>query len=78
MYLILQYLGLSNMARSCKIFPIGWISHSTASLRGYNGTGQENGENHFVIILGGLHIEMAGLKMIGNWLDDCGWVEALV
>ena len=36
------------------------------------------GENHFVIILGGLHIEMAGLKVIGNWLEDCGWVEALV
>ena len=35
-------------------------------------------ENHFVIILGGLHIEMAGLKVIGNWLEDCGWVEALV
>ena len=36
------------------------------------------GEHQFVIILGGLHIEMAGLKVIGNWLEDSGWVEALV
>lgn len=36
------------------------------------------GEDHFVIMLGGLHIEMAGLKMIGDWLEDSGWVEALV
>ena len=39
---------------------------------------EKYGENHFVIILGGLHIEMAGLKVIGNWLEDCGLVEALV
>ena len=32
------------------------------------------GENHFVIILGGLHIEMAGFKVIGDWLEDSGWV----
>ena len=31
-----------------------------------------------MIILGGLHVEMAGLKVIGNWLEDCDWVEALV
>ena len=36
------------------------------------------GENQFVIVLGGLHIEMAGLKVIGDWLEDSGWVEALV
>ena len=29
------------------------------------------GENHIVIILGGLHIEMAVLKVIDNWLEDC-------
>ena len=39
---------------------------------------EKYGENYFVIILRGLHIEMAGLKVIGNWLEDCGWVEALV
>ncbi len=32
------------------------------------------GEDHFVIVLGGLHIEMAGLKVIGDWLEDTGWV----
>ena len=36
------------------------------------------GENQFVIVLGGLHIEMAGLKVIGDWLEDIVWVEALV
>ena len=36
------------------------------------------GENQFVIVLGGLHIKMAGLKVIGDWLEDSGWVEALV
>jgi hypothetical protein len=39
---------------------------------------ESHGENHFVIVLGGLHIEMAGLKVIGDWLEDSGWVEALV
>ena len=39
---------------------------------------EQYGENHFVIILGGLHIEMAGLKLIGDWLEDSGWVQALV
>ena len=34
----------------------------------------EYGEDHFVLILGGLHIEMAALKVIGDWLEDCGWV----
>ena len=37
-----------------------------------------HGEDRFVLILGGLHIEMAGLKVIGDWLEDCGWVEAIV
>ena len=36
------------------------------------------GENQFVIVLGGLHIKMAGLKVIGDWMEDSGWVEALV
>lgn len=35
------------------------------------------GEKQFVRVLGGLHIEMAGLKVIGDWLEDSGWVEAL-
>ena len=36
------------------------------------------GEEKFDIILGGLHIEMAALKVLGDWLDDSGWIEALV
>ena len=34
------------------------------------------GENSYIIILGGLHIEMAALSVIGDWLEDSGWVEA--
>lgn len=37
-----------------------------------------HGEDRFIIILGGLHIEMTALKMLGDWLEDAGWVEALV
>eukprot|EP00112_Aurelia_sp_Birch-Aquarium-sp1_P025733 Seg873.8 transcript_id=Seg873.8/GoldUCD/mRNA.D3Y31 product="hypothetical protein" protein_id=Seg873.8/GoldUCD/D3Y31 len=36
------------------------------------------GEQKLVIILGGLHIEMAAWKAVGNWLENNGWVEALV
>ena len=35
-----------------------------------------HGENQFVIILGGLHIELCSLKLIGDWLEDSGWVKA--
>lgn len=37
-----------------------------------------HGENHLITILGGLHIEMATLNVIGDCLEDNGWVEALV
>jgi len=36
------------------------------------------GEDHFVIMFGGLHIEMAMLKLLGGWLEDSGWTNALV
>ena len=36
------------------------------------------GERHFVLVLGGLHIEMAIMKTIGDWLDGSGWTTALV
>ena len=32
-----------------------------------------HGENQFVIILGGLHIEMAAFKVLGNRLNGSGW-----
>ena len=36
------------------------------------------GEAMFVIMMGGLHVEMAALRMIGHWLDGSGWVQCLV
>ena len=35
------------------------------------------GEEKFVILLGGLHIEMAGLTTLGDFLDGSGWTHAL-
>lgn len=35
------------------------------------------GEKKFVIVFGGLHIEMAYLKVIGDWLERSGWTVAL-
>ncbi len=37
-----------------------------------------HGENLFVIMLGGLHTEMASLKTAGDWLQGSGWTQALV
>ena len=31
-----------------------------------------------MIMLAGLHIEMATLKLLGDWLEDSGWTNALV
>ena len=36
------------------------------------------GEDKFVIMFGGLDIEMAALKTLGDWLKGSGWVQALV
>ena len=33
----------------------------------------EYGEKMYVSLMGGLHIEMAMLKVIGIWLDGSGW-----
>jgi len=38
----------------------------------------EYGNEKFVVMFGGLHIEMAALKTIGDWLDNSGWTQALV
>jgi len=35
------------------------------------------GEDKYVIILGGLHTEMAALRTIGDILDRSGWTDAL-
>ena len=36
------------------------------------------GEDKFVVMMGALHIEMATLKMIGNWLTGSEWADLLV
>lgn len=36
------------------------------------------GEDKTVVMMGGLHIEMASLKMLGHWLNQSGWDGALV
>ena len=36
------------------------------------------GEDLYVIMHGGLHIEMAAWKALGKWLDSSGWTAALV
>ena len=35
-------------------------------------------EDKYVIMCGGLHIEMDALKTLGDWLKGSGWVQALV
>ena len=35
------------------------------------------GEDKFIIMFGGLHIEMAAFKAIGGLLKDSGWTTAL-
>lgn len=37
-----------------------------------------HGEDHFVIMFGGLHIEMAMLTLLGDWLEDSCWRNALI
>ena len=39
---------------------------------------EKYGEDNFVIMFGGLHIEMAALRSIGTLLQDSGWTGALV
>lgn len=37
----------------------------------------EYGEEEFIIMFGGLHIEMAALRSLGSLLQDSGWTSAL-
>ena len=39
---------------------------------------EKYGEGKFVMMFGGLHIEMVALKTIGDWLWGNGWAQALV
>ena len=36
------------------------------------------GERHVIMMFGGLHIEMAFLRLLGHWLEDSGWTSALI
>ena len=38
---------------------------------------EKYGEDKFVIMFGGLHVERAFLKALGGWLDGSGWTSAL-
>lgn len=35
-------------------------------------------EKHFFVMFGGMHIELAGLRLAGQWLEDSAWNNALV
>ena len=35
------------------------------------------GEDKYIILLGGLHIELTAFKALGHWLEGSGWVESL-
>lgn len=36
-----------------------------------------HGEDKYVIMFEGLHIEISAFKIIGNWLDNSGWTTAI-
>lgn len=39
---------------------------------------EKYGEDKFFVHMGGLHIEMAALRLAGQWLNESGWINALV
>ena len=39
---------------------------------------ETHGEDKYVVMFGGLHIEIAAFKALGEFLDGSGWVNALV
>ena len=39
---------------------------------------QVYGEDKFLVMFGGLHIELAAMKVLGDLLKDSGWTSALV
>ena len=39
---------------------------------------ETHGENRIVVMMGGLHIEMNLLKLLGDWLRESGWTTALL
>ncbi len=48
------------------------------SQKRYNGHGLNvYGEDKFVVMMGGLHIELSFLKVLGDWLEGSGWTSIL-
>ena len=39
---------------------------------------ETHGEEMFVLVMGGLHIENSALNLQGEWLDKSGWTSALI
>ena len=39
---------------------------------------ETHGEDRYVAMFGGLHIEITAFKALGEFLDESGWVNALV
>jgi len=37
-----------------------------------------HGEDKFVVFLGGMHIELAAFRLLGDWLDGSGWTTAII
>ena len=37
-----------------------------------------HGDDQFAVMFGGLHIEMAALKALGDLLENSGWTGALI
>ncbi len=37
-----------------------------------------HGEDHYMIMFGGVHIEMIVCRVLGTWLDGSGWTRTLV
>ena len=38
---------------------------------------EQLGEDHFVVMMGALHIEIAALRLLGDWLEGSGWTSLL-
>lgn len=39
---------------------------------------ETHGENKYVVMLGGLHTEMAALRTLGDWLEGSGWTSVII
>ena len=39
---------------------------------------QKYGEDKFVIMFGAFHIEQAWLRLLGKWMQGCGWTDVMV